>query len=418
MKLRLSSHYFIASLLLLWIIGWASLPGIGGAHSIEELSSGFHKITSKSILILFFAIAFSTKITIFTKFISDSKAIFLFILINLFLLSRSQNTFYSATRLIDFFLLISSAYLFLYTTRHSVDLTSKLTFIFKLLTLYLFTALIIFIFIPNWGAIGAGFNANEMEYTFRLGGTFIRIDAAASLAGACLAYWLFDANENGDYSTKFRICAIVISGTVLVLTYSRSVIIATSISFIYIYIKRTNSLTWWKLFIISISCVLFIIFGNQIFSLYTRNESIENIQTASGRLFTLVSMFNANSWFDLLVGNGFGMHSPLGLYVPVPELAQDMSSAHNGYLSVLLGSGLTGLCIIFWIHISLFLRIRSNDRKKSYPMLRWAFPAYLLLSISTLFDYGIWGIASPALLIFFLLYYSSMKVIEMETHRT
>jgi hypothetical protein len=89
-------------------------------------------------------------------------------------------------------------------------------------------------------------------------------------------------------------------------------------------------------------------------------------------------------------------------------LYADMASPHNGYLSVLLGSGAIGLVLVLLMNVRLLGWYRVVRRR--LPGYEWMLPAYAFLAVLTFLDYGIWGVTSPALLVFFVVYFALWRL--------
>lgn len=407
---------FILLLVGLWALGWTSMPGVDGAHSLTSVDSQAHKLVAKLIILITVFAYYSISSVGWNRLINDGKHFLLFFLLNIIILPLSANFFYSFTRLIDYFLMIATTHIIASRLSRNADIESVVTYFFSVLTIYILAALVIYIVYPEWGAIGDGIDQTTQELKLRLGGTFIRVDAAAALGGVCFSFWLFEILRCKGQAGILKYLGLTISLLVVVFAYSRSVLIATTVSCVFALL-RSRKIKHLK-YLLVMALFLAGVFHEQVLSYYFRNESLENVQSASGRLFVTMTLFQINSWFNITFGNGYLMHSPQGLYFPVDELLQDMSSAHNGYLSALFGSGILGLLLCVFIHGRLYFNISHVQKTVPAGMSDWLLPVFLLLSISTFFDYGIWGTSSPSLMVFSLMFFIAMRLKALNSKLT
>ena len=384
LNVKIKLETLMPMLLVCVVLSWISTPNLATDVSVSEANFQIHKILFKCFVLIICAFAFFRIQGTLQGYINHNKIFALLVIYASFISVRSPELLFSYTRLIDFVTLSFAAFFLAYCTNANNKQCLKLK-IMEILSFYVLVALLVYFIVPSWGAIGAGYDGISQTYKIRLGGGFTRVDAMASISSICFLFWFFKSEK-----TLLQMFLMISSFLVLILTHSRSVLIAMILGIVFVY-SRKNFL---KLcFVAFVFVALDITTGGIFLGFLTRNESYENLITASGRIYTLIAFFEANSVFDVLVGNGFSMHSPSGRYIFVPEMNQYMSSAHNGYVSILLGSGVIGFILILIIHVLYYIRaLKSNDK--------FHMAAFITLSISTLFDYGIWGTASQGFLIF------------------
>jgi hypothetical protein len=149
---------------------------------------------------------------------------------------------------------------------------------------------------------------------------------------------------------------------------------------------------------------------DQVSEFYFRGESEGNVVSLSGRTFIAGALWSANTWQSLLLGNGYLMNTPDGLFFPVAELGTSMASPHDGFFAVLLGSGVVGSLLVLLMHVRCFIWFRKHRALGGRSSFEWTMPAYLFLTGITMFDYGVWGVTSPALLAFFVLYFTLWRI--------
>jgi O-antigen ligase len=396
---------------IFWLIGWISLPGVSAIQSASDIAGQPHKIIAK-ILISLITIAglFLGKRATVSNFFNQAQLFWLFIIVNIAILPLSYNFFYSSSRLFEFALMTASCFLLMYDNRDEADMKSAINKIFIIMTLFIIIALALFHYNPAWGAKNSGFNATTGTYMYRLGGSFLRVDLMATLAGACLMYWIYHSDRKGVKCTIINSVGICVSVAALGLAHSRSaLILATCINTLFYlwYEKKCNIKTVILILVLSVGIASYFY---EIIEFYTRGESFNRLQTGSGRTYLYGALFKANEYVNFILGNGYLMNSPDGLYYYVKEMAGDMASPHNGYLSVLLGSGLVGLYLCILIHVKLYKNLMHIRHSKYWDQYKWIYPTFLFLTLITFFDYGIWGVTSPGLLLFTILYFSSSNI--------
>jgi hypothetical protein len=398
-------------LMSLWMISWISLPGVGAIHSIDDLEGQTHKIAARIVLYLMVLLYLCRSRIRIIDFLNEARLFVMFILLNALLLPISPNIFYSWTRLVEFSFMIGSAYLISHNfrdTSRALNIDKHLNAVFSFLTIYLVIALIIFYVNPAWGAKLAGVDADSGALKYRFGGSFLRIDLVAAMAGATLMYWVFSQRARTLSGMALKSVGIAVSLTALALAHSRAALIGSTIVFLWFYIFHAKKQPI-HLAVAATAVVATLFCLPEVVDFYLRGESIENVETASGRTFLFAAVLSSNDWLHLLVGNGYLMNSINGLYFPVEEMGTSMASPHDGYLSVLLGSGIFGVILCLAVHLRILRHLRIIRKYGPWSRFHWMHAVFSVLVIVTLFDYGVWGVTSPALMIFAVIYFVTSR---------
>jgi O-antigen ligase len=395
---------YVAALVALWLFGWASTPDAPAAHALEDVASQPHKVFARAILILILLIWFARNSTFMKR---NSHALLLpisFFVYNLVILPVSAHAGYSLFRLVEFALVVGTAVMIAMKADSELELRNRLMIFFGTWTVALLLLSILFITNPELGGKAAGLDLETQTFRYRLGGDLLRVDLAAALAGVCSMFWLFGALLERWTSRPVALSGLACSVTAMVLSYSRaSLILATVIALIFLL--RVSQKWSVKLLLLLIAVLILPALNiDQLSSFYLRGESQENVFSLSGRTFIANALWDANPWYSLMLGNGYLMNSPAGLFFPVPELYASMASPHDGYFAVLLGSGVVGVVLVLFMNLNMFRWFRIARSRGRIAGFTWTMPAYLYLAGITFFDYGVWGVTSPALLTFFVLY--------------
>lgn len=395
---------------LLWMVSWISLPGIGAIQSAADLDSQPHKLAIKVVLFGIILKWLVIESGGWAKFQRHARPFLWFILLNVALLPLSDNIFYSSTRLLEFSFMVASCFLMVNGPRDAAESRRLFRVLFVLLTAYIAVALLVFFLNPDWGAKISGMDADTGEIKYRFGGAFLRVDLVAGLSGACLMYWLFNPGRAGVGNMLVNRLGIIVTVVALGLAHSRSALIAgTAVIGLFYAFYQEKSLVKTAIAIaaIGVGCAYF---SAEVVDFYTRGESLENIQTGSGRTYLISAIVDANEWYNFVIGNGYLMNSPKGLYFRTEGLGTEMASPHNGYFSVLLGTGVLGLVLCASIHWKIIHRLGRIRRSDRWNDNKWLFPTFWFLTIITFFDYGIWGVTSPALMVFCFVYFGVTRL--------
>lgn len=177
-----------------------------------------------------------------------------------------------------------------------------------------------------------------------------------------------------NFNFNFLLLFIVIAISSLSRTFILIIIILSIFSSGYVNLKKIKFKRVLVILLIFISCISFL----QNINNYDRNEfigkvtsSIEEIQPQNYttkidinnhwrgfEAFIGLSQYVKGSPQELLFGQGFGKSAPLGFEMPLGDSSfTEIPKFHNGYVSVILKTGILGLLILFLFFIK---RIRSS----------------------------------------------------------
>lgn len=397
-------------LIILWFFGWVSSPNSEAVKNLNDFTENtFLKISSRVVifLILSFFLVHSLKEKDKLRFIFNVLRLpIYYVAFNLCLLVISNNLFYSIYRLTEFFMMWLTAFYFINMRPDSIDISERLTRLFILLSWACLLLIAIYFIFPEYGAKASGFDPVSGEMSSRLGGSFLRVDLVAAMSTATFIFWLFMRTKKLTDITK--IFGIICGGTTMLLAHSRtSIFVFLSIILLSLFNSKTRIIGF--ALIISIIFTISII-GNMdtILDFAMRGEDTTKLGELNGRIDLILAVMQVNDFSSLILGNGYLMNSPNGLDFYVPNFGRYMDSPHNGYLSVLLGSGIIGLIIvgiIYWNFLSNLSRPNNTINFLKGPMIL----VFIYLAAATIMDYGIWGVTSPAMLIFCIIYISSFS---------
>jgi hypothetical protein len=375
-------------------------------HSLDDAFSQTHKLVARAAIVVIVFAWFFAKFLALRRRAHALVAITVYICYNAAILPLSDNAFYSASRLFEFGLLALSAFVIVNTSADRRALDRVVHSIFIAMSFVLAASILVFFVNPELGAKVAGWDDDAGAMKVRLGGPMLRVDLIAALSGASALYWLFATPHAIELHPPTRILHAACAAVTLALAHSRSALLLVTAILLF-YFLRSHLRASTKLLVgFGTLIIISVLSVDAITSFYLRGESSENLLTMSGRTIIASSLLDLNSLTDLLIGNGYLMNWREGLFFPVPEMGVYMASPHNGYLAVLLGSGVPGLIIVATINLQLI----RNTRRATHPSQHdsgWHRPVYVFLALVTLFDYGVWGVTSPALLVFMLTYFSA-----------
>lgn len=269
---------------------------------------------------------------------------------------------------------------------------------------------ILYFFSPEWGVKFAGFDSITGEQSFRLGGSVLRVDLAAALGGCVLIFWLFVRPRTfGNYHRLFGILA---GGAVLGLAHSRSAIYLVILSIGFsLFSKRSRGVGVIGVLVGLSIAILSIEF---LYTFLLRGAEIREIAALGGRVWLWAAVFSENTWVSALLGNGYLMNSPNGLGFYVPEMGRYMDSPHNGYISILLGSGVIGLALVVAMYFRFYRYVIRIKKPENIEIRDSLILVFVFLSALTGMDFGVWGVTSPSMLTFAITYIVVFKIWRSE----
>lgn len=397
------------ALIILWFFAWISTPESSAVKSAVDVEGYAH--VKIALRVLIGSLAFLLLIRFVLGSVAlRSKALYtlrlplFYVVWNIVLLSRSEEFFYSIYRIAEFVSIWLTGFLFVEIKVGDRDIPLRIQLFFNILTLVCLTLLIVYFAAPEWGRKVAGIDSTTGEMTTRLGGSVLRVDLAAMLGGCVLLFWLFTQAEGLGFFAKW--CGICAGAGVTALAHSRSSILFTlGIIILSFFRKSTRPMA---LVLLASLLVISFVAMDAVVDFLTRGSELNTLSELNGRLLLWASLWQANDGFSLLIGNGYLMNSPEGLDFFVPEMAVYRDSPHNGYLSVLLGSGVVGSAIVVVMYASFWRRLDRGSVGRDLALNERVTFVFLFLSLLTFMDYGVWGVTSPGMLIFAVLYSAAM----------
>ena len=150
------------------------------------------------------------------------------------------------------------------------------------------------------------------------------------------------------------------------------------------------------------------------YSFLLRGTEANEIYQLNGRLFLWAAAFAENTWQTIVLGNGYLMNSPNGLEFYVPGMGRNMESPHSGYISILLGSGVIGAILVALMYLTYVRNVLKMKKWSELQMKNSLIFVFLFLADVTIMDYGAWGVTSPSMLVFSLIYLSTFGIISRE----
>lgn len=205
----------------------------------------------------------------------------------------------------------------------------------------------------------------------------------------------------------FSFFLLNISTYTFYLSRGRSAVLAAITASLFIIIfsprNRTRNICF-MLYILPIFCILYFTYWHEIFfKIVLKGDSIESLSTATGRFVVWTDLLNYSFPLSPILGHGYQMLGPNGILFNSPN-AFPVTMAHNSFLQALIGVGLFGF--VFFT-LSLFLYMyksflvcmhKNNNRKLSIENIAIT----IIVFFDCVTDYGVGGLATPIMLIFFL----------------
>jgi len=398
-------------ILLILILGWISLPGY---EAVLEPSSLYGwtawKAVFRAIVITYALFLFILNAPRFRWAFSNSmKWLWLYGLWCCITIIFSGNKFYSSYRSLEMITIMLLAAILPHKIKDEKEVADFIKDLSLITTVVMASVLGVFLLFPDWGAKFAGFDAYTGESRLRLGGSFLRTDI---IAGFALMVFLFHfhklINSAGLRGLMENALVCSLSSLLLFLSYSR-ICIASAIFL--------SSLGIWKAKRKLIVKVLWTataigagVYVRLLFEWLTRSSPAEELLALNSRIYIwkgLLSEF-LNSGV-IITGYGSFTNGSQGLDFFVPEMGRVMNQPHNGYLSVLLGTGILGLILVLLITRSWF-ELNRNLKADGNFSIGAINLAVLGSFLHTTFDYGIWGVPNPETLLFFSFYCLARRV--------
>lgn len=388
------------------MIAWFSLPGSQATLDWNHIGpENYPKIAVRVILGIYIFCTFLPNLRSYNWSLS-TPVIWLYVYLFWSGISvlYSSNTFFSLSRWIDTLLiLLVTLHLCsrLINTNQVHYFCSRL---FQIVIFILCLALAVFFLWPEWGSKFAGYDFTTYGVRHRLGGTFLRTDILAGLSLAALLYYTRDLFTNNRRTDKFSLVYVAIALLTMILAFSRaSLLIALFLLFIDIW--RVNRRPIVKIiysFLIAIS-----LFNIEIvFPWLMRHSRWDELSTLNNRIIIWKTLLS--NYFDFctaLIGHGYLTNNSLqSLDFFVPSIGRSMNQPHNGYLSVLMGTGLIGLSLVIIITYMWFRLVNRIIKTSSSPTVEALHRANVGLILFSFVDFGIWGTPNPQTVLFFFSY--------------
>lgn len=223
---------------------------------------------------------------------------------------------------------------------------------------------------------------------------------------------------------------MIVSLFSILISFSRTFYILLLIVFLITYVKNHRSILiiYWS----TVFCVSFIIFGSLFVNLksqssqgstfqskisHSLNEiivrdyksSFEIIHSWRGHeAFLGISKFYKGNFLEILFGQGFGtvVYTPKWIFGTEDNNLGVLPIFHNGYITILLKTGLVGLLLFFFflyklLKISSKIPFEKLNNQQKFTTFLFRLVLFTIL-ISTLVVHGIFTTASPFILILLL----------------
>lgn len=225
------------------------------------------------------------------------------------------------------------------------------------------------LFILIWG--GREYPFTFVRWDGRLGGFIIPPNTlgamAAMIAGLCV---FFRSSNFWEFSARLTVFCSAIS--VVVWTFSRAAIISSMVALcstfalglVFDSVKFRRTALTRTAFLLLFLCTLVLvasIYYSDIISILSRGDRIDNLETASSRTILWNIALRQLTWVAGLLGFGYCAIGESGFVRLSSQVITD--HAHNGYLQVLLGTGLVGCMFLYLFLLRLFRLVVSSWRQ-------------------------------------------------------
>lgn len=193
---------------------------------------------------------------------------------------------------------------------------------------------------------------NSEERLLGLGGTIIHVHSLAMLFLVCLVSVAFS-----DLNWSYKIALVSISLAVVFATLSRTgVVLALVILSIWLAVHKSSWIrtVFSSYLLLAVIMWILIVYSNDVFTLFARGASMEDLLSGSNRLYIYQAAFSeiSNSPF---LGFGFDNLSPNGDFLLV-DSSYERSSLHNQFLYILVSGGIIGLISFTLFFLSFFVK--------------------------------------------------------------
>jgi O-antigen ligase len=402
-------------ILLIVFMGWVSLPG---SEAVLDPSFLHGWALAKALC------RFVPLIYIFCIFVPNFKKfgwilkppmvwIFLYILWCGITILLSENKFYSFYRWVETIVMFFLPVALVRTIKEVKEVNNFINDFFIIAITFIASALLLFFIMPEWGGKFSGFEPLTGAVQLRLGGNFFRTDVIAGLSLIIFLFYFSQLINSIAFKSQLKkICIILLPFLVLLLSYSRAAIVSAILFSSFAIWKTRKTLKWktaWLMLIIGVGVNIRIFID-----WFVRYSTVESLLTLNSRLYiwkTLLSEFIGSS--SVITGYGYLTNSSEGLDFFVPEMGRYMNQPHNGFLSVLIGTGIIGFILILFIIKSWFKYRQKLKTDIRFPIESMHL-AILGALLHTTMDFGIWGVPSPEMLIFFAFLVISNKIILLK----
>lgn len=403
-------------LLMMLLFCWFSVPGSEAVRTAQDISGhNLLKVLLRAIIV-FHVLCAAPRVFPKTRasrkwFCCGPMAwIWLYLFVGGASVVVSANRFVSAFRWFDLLMIVCFCTVLLDPSRSVKEVSGVLKDGILASAILLTVVALLGLFSTDWGAKASGFDADQGEMAFRMGGSFLRTDLVAGLG---LMLFLFAI---GYLAFSHRVplpiyYLFVLSSFVLLRNQTRSAIwIGLVVAGGGVLVARARPL---------LQCTALVLAAMAAFNsshaveVLTRNTPIEALFTLNSRTYiwkTLVGKM-LDLPISFVIGNGYSMNGPTGLQFYVPEMDRYMTSPHSGYVAVLLGTGFCGILCVGALTVSWF-RIRKHlSREISIPTHLAVVGAMLYATAAS----GVWGTTSPELALFILLFMSAARASSLTT---
>jgi len=229
------------------------------------------------------------------------------------------------------------------------------------------------------------------------------------------------------FKKNYEIIIMLLSLLSISLSFSRTLYLLFIIAISIDYLNKSKLMK--KAYYASIILVLFVIFGGSMLSVeyntiddvtlitkfqhsiyemavhsYDRLDEINN-NWRGFEAYLGLSKFYEGNWLELIFGQGFGavIHTPYWIFSGKKDGLDVIPMFHNGYITILLKTGILGI-LIFFLFLHKLLNIKTTDiKKKNYSTINLStsliHAIVFIIFFQTFVIHGIFSTTPPMLLL-------------------
>lgn len=287
-----------------------------------------------------------------------NRCALMLVFLGLFVIS----TLYSPTILYSLYISFTyiAIFLFIYHCFVVLGFNEILIQATKVFFIFLLISLALYLFVPELGRYA--YWENDIFYTsYRMSGLAGNANHFARLVAIYLIILFFYRELlKTSFSTKFINIQILLAVVCLLLTASRTTMIALIFCIMLFYYLRLNKVNKARLFIVFMVLTTFIYFLFPVFSSYFSRDGGADLTSFTGRTFiwdVTIELIQRRPLFGYGVGSSVTI-----LPLNILDIGFKASHAHNMYLQVLLSVGIIGFGVFFLlIFLGFFKLLKHNN---------------------------------------------------------